>query len=155
MAGDLFVVEAADQEAWLETEGPAADQDEETQADQHDGEQDVFPALQDLGDRSAGGDELGQAHQHRDQGQEHDAVGSHSPRADAEEGRGVDADVVPAVGEGHPGHGPDGDILALDLGVVIIVFASAPPLPGRPHSQAQRDEPEVGDDPRGQERARA
>ena len=32
MPGDLFVVVAADQEAWLETEGPAADQDEETQA---------------------------------------------------------------------------------------------------------------------------
>ena len=138
-----------------EPEGSAAVEDDQAQADEDDREQDVLPALQRLCDRPTGGDELGQAHQHRDQGQEHDAVGDHGSRADAEEDRDVDADVVPAVGEGHPGHRPHPNLLALDLCLIVIVgTAVAPGLPRSPKSQPQRNESEVGDDLWRQERSR-
>src|SRR5699024_1438438 len=58
--------------------------------------------------------------------------------------RDVDADVVSPVGERDPGHSPDCDVLAFDLGVIVI--ASAPGLPGSPQPQPQGDEAEVRDD---------
>src|SRR5690625_7179082 len=42
-----------------ETERSSADEDDDAEADQDDGEQDVFPALEDFSDRRPGGNELG------------------------------------------------------------------------------------------------
>src|SRR5699024_4300403 len=66
----------------------------------------------------------------------------------------VNADVVSTVGEGYAGHGPHGDVLALDLCIVVIIVP-APGLPRGPQSQAQWDQPEVRDGLRGQEDSRA
>src|SRR5699024_9560591 len=84
-----------------------------------------------------------------------DAVGNYGSRAHVEKDGDVDADVVAAVGERYAGHGPHGDVLALDLCVVVVIIVPAPGLPRGPQSQAKWDQPEVRDGPRGQEGSRA
>ena len=80
-----------------------------------------------------GGDELCQGHQDRDEREEDDAVGDYCERFHAEEDRGVDADVVAAVGKGDACDCPHADLLAGNLGlVVIVVIVSAPGLPCGP-----------------------
>src|SRR5699024_398217 len=63
------------------------------------------------------------------------------------------ADVVAAIGEGHACDGPRADLLAGNLGVVlvIVVIVSAPGLPRGPETEAQRNESEVRDGCRRQE----
>ncbi|SPX89400.1 Uncharacterised protein [Mycolicibacterium chubuense] len=112
----------------------------------------MFPAFEDFGDRAAGGNESGGKDQDRDEGEEDDAVGHHGRGSHAQEDRNVDADVVPAVGEGDCCDGPDTDVLAGNLAVVVIVVVS-PGFPGRPQSQCQGYEPEVRDDLWGKERS--
>ena len=103
-----------------ESECAAADEDGYAEADQDDREEHVFPSLEHLGDRPAGGDIPGEKDQHADEQQEHDAEDDHGCRADVQEHRDVDADVVSAVGEGDRGDSQDADLLALDLLVVVV-----------------------------------
>ena len=87
----------------------------------------MFPAFEDFGDGSSGGDVPGGQDEHGDQGEEHDGVRGGRGGADGEEDRDVDADVVAAVGEGDRCDGPDGDGLAR---VVTVVVAATPGPPG-------------------------
>src|SRR5690625_5320180 len=73
--------------ATSESEGSAADEDHDAEADEDDGEEDVLPAFEHFGDRGAGGDELCQGHQGRDEREEDDAVGDYCERFHAEEDR--------------------------------------------------------------------
>src|SRR5690625_5478895 len=85
--------------ATSESEGSAADEDHDAEADEDDGEEDVLPAFEHFGDRGAGGDELCQGHQGRDEREEDDAVGDYCERFHAEADRGADVEVVAAVGD--------------------------------------------------------
>ena len=76
-----------------ETERAAADEDCDAQSDQDDGEEDVLPPFEDLGDGSTRGDELGGGHQHCHEHEENDAEGDDSGSTDVEEDRDVNADV--------------------------------------------------------------
>src|SRR5690625_5153517 len=107
--------------ATSESEGSAADEDHDAEADEDDGEEDVLPAFEHFGDRGAGGDELCQGHQGRDEREEDDAVGDYCERFHAEEDRGVDADVVAAVGKGDACDCPHADLLAGNLGLVVKI----------------------------------
>jgi len=69
--------------ATSESEGSAADEDHDAEADENDGEEDVLPAFEHFGDRGAGGDELCQGHQDRDEREEDDAVGDYCERLPA------------------------------------------------------------------------
>ncbi|SHW71691.1 Uncharacterised protein [Mycobacteroides abscessus subsp. abscessus] len=117
----------------------------------------MFPAFEDLGDRPAGGDESGGDDEDRDEDEEDHAVGHHGRRSHAQEDRNVDADVVPAIGERDCCDGPDTDVLAghLAIVVIVIVIVATPGSPCRPQSQGQGYEPEVGDDVGGKERSGA
>ncbi|SKM07995.1 Uncharacterised protein [Mycobacteroides abscessus subsp. abscessus] len=106
----------------------------------------MFPAFEDFGDRPAGGDESGGDDEDRDEREEDDAVCHHGRGSHAEEDGDVDADVVPAVGEGDCSDRPDADVFARDLRRVVIVVVVTPGLPGRPQPQRERYESEVGDD---------
>ena len=53
--------------ATSESEGSAADEDHDAEADENDGKEDVLPAFEHFRDRGAGGDELCQGHQDRDE----------------------------------------------------------------------------------------
>src|SRR5699024_619809 len=127
-----------------ETERSSADEDDDAEADQDDGEQDVFPALEDFSDRRPGGNELGDYDQDRDEREEDEAVGDHCDGFHAEEDGDIDADVVSAVGEGDSCDGPRADLRARDLGVIVVIV-SAPGLPCSPETEGQGDEPEVRD----------
>src|SRR5699024_1478928 len=116
----------------LETESTAADEDENTQADQNDGEQYMFPAFEDLGDGRTGGNEFRQQDQNCHQDEEDDAVGDDRGGSHIEEDGDVDADIVAAVGKRHPGDGQDTHLLPGDLPGVIVVIIAPPGLPGRP-----------------------
>src|SRR5699024_7758537 len=117
-----------------ETKRSAADEDEDAQADQDDGEQDVFPAFEDFGDRRAGGDEPGEYDQDRDEREEDEAVSDHCEGLHAQEDGDIDTDVVSAVGEGASCDSPRADLLARDLGVIVVI-ASAPGLPCGPEPE--------------------
>lgn len=93
----------------------------------------MFPTFQDLGDRTSRGDELGHDDEHSNEREEHDAVCDHRRGSDVEENGDVDADVVTAVSEGDPSYGPDSNLLAFDLRlIVVIVVPAAPCLPSCP-----------------------
>lgn len=116
-----------------EPEGSAADEDQDAEADENDGKEDVLPAFEHFCDRGAGGDELCQGHQDRNEHEEDNAVGDYCERFHAEEYRGVDADVVATVGKGDACDCPHADLLTGNLGlVVIVVIVSAPGLPCGP-----------------------
>lgn len=71
--------------------------------------------------------------------EEDNAVGDYCERFHAEEYRGVDTDVVAAIGKRDACDCPNADLLAGNLGlVVIVVIVSAPGLPCGPEADAQR-----------------
>ena len=137
----------------LKAEGAAADEDEDTQADQDDREQHMLPAFENLRDGRTGGHELRQQDQARHQDQKDDAVDDNGGGIHVEKNRDIDADIVATVGKGHPGDGQDAYVLSADFRVIVVIV-SPPGLPGRPQPQGQGDQPEVGDRLGGQESIR-
>ena len=129
----------------LKAEGVAADEDEDTQADQDDREQHMLPAFENLRDGWTGGHELRQQDQARHQNQKDDAVDDNGGGIHVEKNRDIDTDIVATVGKGHPGDGQDAYVLSADFRVIVVVIVSPPGLPGRPQPQGQGDQPEVGD----------
>src|SRR5699024_5445886 len=89
----------------LKAEGAAADEDEDTQADQNDKEQHMHSAFENLRDGWTGGHELRQQDQARHQNQKDDAVDDNGGGIHVEKNRDIDADIVATVGKGHPGDG--------------------------------------------------
>ena len=110
----------------------------------------MLKAFEHFRDRGAGCDEPCQGHQDRNEREEDNAVGDYCERLHAEEYRGVDADIVATVGKGDACDRPHADLLAGNLGLVIVVTVSAPGLPCGPEAEAQRDETKVWNGCRGQ-----
>ncbi|CAB0530749.1 hypothetical protein CIP101352_02345 [Corynebacterium diphtheriae] len=138
----------------LKAEGAAADEDEDTQADQNDREQHMLPAFENLRDGWTGGHELRQQDQARHQDQKDDAVDDNGSSIHVEKNRDIDADIVATVGKGHPGDDQGAYVLSADFRVIVVVIVSLPGLPGlpgRPQPQGQGDQPEVRDRLGGQE----
>ncbi len=81
----------------------------------------MLKAFEHFRDRGAGCDEPCQGHQDRNEREEDNAVGDYCERFHAEEYRGVDADIVATVGKGDACDRPHADLLAGNLGLVVIV----------------------------------
>src|SRR5437764_3109029 len=134
------------EEACLQVEGAALDEDEQADSDQGHGQQDVAPPADGLGDDRAGGDEPACGAPDADQDQEDHAVHDRAAGADVGEDGYVDADVVAAVGTGSGGDLGDRRAAWPGFGLLAAVtgLAVPPGFPGVPQAEGDREQAEVG-----------